>query len=124
VRKTSSVNPLRKRYRQLTARLAKLGLILQGTILERTIVRDDPDQSGKRKTYGPYYQWTWKRQGKTVTINLTAQQAQVYQKAIQNHRNLETILSEIRSVSLRILDATTQGVTKRKLRTSHDLRLS
>ena len=107
---------MEKRYRRLTARLAKLGLVLQGTITRRTMVRDDPKAPGKQKTYGPYYQWTFKRMGKTVTVNLTASQAKTYQRAIDNHRKMEKILEEMRALSLEILEDKTQGGRKRKPR--------
>jgi hypothetical protein len=110
----TSLDQLRRRYDRLAARLAKVGLVLQGTITQRTIEREDPAAPGKQKTYGPYYQWTWKRRGKTVTVNLTASQAKVYQKAIDNHRKMEKILKEMRALSLKICEATTEGVKKRK----------
>ena len=107
---------MEKRYARLTARIAKLGLVLQGTITERSIVRDDPESPGKDKTYGPYYQWTFKRSAKTVTVNLTPPQAKIYQLAIDNHRKMETILDEMRTLSLKILESKTPGVIKRKPR--------
>ena len=107
----------RTRYAGLATQLAKLRPVLQGTITERTIVRDDPTQPGKEKIYGPYYQWTRKRQGKTVTVNLTAPQAKAYQRAIDEHRKLEQILDEMRALSLQILEATSPCVVKRKPRT-------
>ena len=110
---SSSEEPLRRRYDRLTAQLRMIGLVLQGTITERTIEREDPAEPRKQKTYGPYYQWTWKRRGKTVTVNLTASQAKVYQKAIDNHRKMEKILKEMRELSLKICEATTKGVKKR-----------
>lgn len=109
-----AVDAARRRHARLTARLGKLGFVLQGTITPRTIVRDDPREPGAKKTYGPYYQWTYKREAKTVTVNLTAKQAKVYQKAIDEHRKLEMLLEDIRTTSLQILEATTPGVTKRK----------
>ena len=105
-----------RRYARLTARLSKLGLVLQGTITERTMVRADPHAPGKKKTYGPYYQWTFKRKGKTVTVNLTASQAKTYMRAIENHRKMEKILEEMRTLSLEVLEAKMQGVKKRKPR--------
>ncbi len=104
----------RKQYARLAARLSKLGLVLQGTITERTIVRENPQAQGQDKTYGPYYQWTWKRAGKTVTVNLTAPQAKAYQRAIDEHRKLEQIIEHMRTISLQILQDTTTGVKKRK----------
>ena len=74
--------------------------MLHSTITERIIVRDSPDGDGKKKEYGPYYQWTWKRAGKTVTVNLSASQAKVYQKAIEEHRKMEGLLDQLRAASL------------------------
>jgi len=114
VGKDTSMKELLKRYDRLKARLGKVGLILQGTITERTIVAEDPETPGKKKTYGPYYQWTCKHEGKTKTVNLSASQAKTYQKAIKNHRMIEETLREMREISLKICEATTEGVRKRK----------
>lgn len=105
---------LKKRYERLAARLAKLGPIVQGTITERTITKEDPHNPGNPKTIGPYYQWTFKRSAKTVTVNLSASQRKPFQKAIDNNRKLETLLTQMRELSHQVLDATTQGVQKRK----------
>lgn len=105
---------MKKRYAQLTAQLARIGLILQGTITERTMVRDDPERPGRDKTYGPYYQWTWKQNGKTVTVNLSAPQAKVFQRAIDHYRRLDGLVQEMRQLARAILQQTTRGVTKRK----------
>jgi len=115
---------LRRRSRRLAARLSQVGLILQGTITERTLVRPARTVRGRPRPYGPYYQWTWKHKGKTVTVNLTASQARAYQKAIDNHRQLDTLVRELRAVSQQLLEATTISVQKRKPRLRPHLRLS
>lgn len=117
---------LRRRYGRLAARVARLGLglVLQGTITERTIDRPDRVDHQRRKVYGPYYQWTWKHEGKTITVNLTASQARAFQRAIDNHRKLTALLGEMRTLSRQILEATTVGVKKRKPRTPPDFVLS
>ena len=111
---TTKIRPMEARYQRLKAKLARLGPILVGTITPRVIEREDPQQPGVTKTYGPYYQWTFKQEGKTVTQNLTAKQARVYQKAIDNQRKMEQILAEMRTLSLAILEENTEGVIKRK----------
>lgn len=116
MKKQDATETMERRYARLTARLSTLGVVLQGTITARTMMRDDPQAPGKQKAYGPYYQWTFKRKGKTVTVNLTASQAKTYQRAISNHRKMAKILEEMRTLSLQILEAKTQGVKKRKPR--------
>lgn len=115
---------LRRRYARLAARVGRVGLVLQGTITERTIVRPDGAEPHRHKAYGPYYQWTWKQEGKTVTVNLSASQAKVFQRAIDNQRKLTDLLGEMRTLSRQILEATTVGVNKRKPRTPTDIPLS
>ena len=116
MKKDKELSSKEKRYGQLMARLAKIGPILKGTITERTIQREHPKGSGKHKDYGPYYQWTWKEKGKTVTVNLSASQAKAYQHAIDNHRKMEVILEDMRILSRIILDTKIEGVKRRKPR--------
>ena len=101
------------RYQQLRKMLVGVGLIVQGTITPRYIQQTDPQDRRKKKSYGPYYQWTWKKKGKTVTVNLSDQQLKAFRQAIRNQRQLEAILGEMRSLSLEILNLTTPGVQKR-----------
>jgi len=114
MKKEMEIERLEQQYARLTARVAKLGPVLQGSIAERTIILDVPNQPGEKKRYGPYFQWTFKRAAKTVTVNLSASQAKVYQCAIDRNRKLEEMLGEMRELSLQILEAKTQGVKKRK----------
>ena len=105
---------LKKRYGRLTTRLARIGPIAQGTITERTITKQDPRNPQASRTIGPYYQWTFKRSAKTVTVNLSAEQVKPFQKAINNNRRLEALLTQMRELSCEMLEATTRGVQKRK----------
>ena len=114
MKKNPEITRLEKKYARLTASLARLGPVLQGTITERTIVREDPKRPEKKKTYGPYYQWTFKRAAKTVTVNLSREQVAAYQRAINAHRKLEDITANLRLLSAQILEAKTEGVKKRK----------
>jgi hypothetical protein len=115
---------LRRRHRDLARRLARTGLVLQGTITPRSIPRPDPAAPDRIKIYGPYYQWTFKQAGKTVTVNLTAAQARVYQKAIDDNRRMEELILEMRQLSRQICELTTEGVKKRKTNESGELGLS
>jgi hypothetical protein len=78
----------KERYEMLQTRLRTPGLLLVGTITQRFDRRPDPHAPGRVKTYGPYYQWTFKDRGKTKTVNLTAPQARHFARAIRNHRAL------------------------------------
>lgn len=96
-----------KRYVQLRDQIGKIGLIIKGTITERRIVQG-------KKTYGPYYQWTFKVGRKTVTVNLSKEQEREYSKAIRNFQKVRQNLKQMEELSRKILEMTTVGVKKRK----------
>jgi hypothetical protein len=54
----------------------------------------DPSQ-----LHGPYWQWTTKVNGKSVTRNLNQHQAGLYQEWIANRRRLLAVLAEMEEVS-------------------------
>jgi hypothetical protein len=116
VEREENLKKMMKSMRKLKSKLIRSGLIVQGTITERRIERKR--QRGDRKKsnaeYGPYYQWTFKRNGKTVTVNLSGKQEKAFHKAIDENRNVENIISEMRELSLEILNLKTKGVKKRK----------
>lgn len=101
---------LRRRCQRLRARLARIGWVLQGTITQRCDDRVPPG----RPPRGPYPQWTFKRDGKTVTVNLAPAQAKLYQRAIEENRRVEALLGELRALSRQFLDAATPTVKRRK----------
>ncbi len=105
---------LEARRRQLLAKLGRTGLVLQGTITRRTIRRPAPEQPAREQRYGPYYQWTFKRAGRTVTVNLTTAQARLFQQAIREQRRLEKTMIALRLLSRKILELTTVSVARRK----------
>ena len=115
---------MEKEYARLKGRLGAVGPVLQGSILARTVAREDPRAPGRMRPLGPYYQWTRKIGGRTVNVNLSPEQAKVFGRAIAQHRRLEALLERMREVSLKMLEASTEGVKKRKSRKTNDLALS
>jgi len=114
MREKSELQALRKRHGKLLTQLSATGLVLQGTITERTITKKKSEGRGEVRTLGPYYQWTFKREGKTVTVNLSKAQTRRFQKAINENTKVEGILKQLRGVSRDILEVSTKGVERRK----------
>ncbi len=75
----------RRRYRSLTAQLARIGFISQGSVQDRT----------HRLGGGAGYQWTRKVAGKTVTVALTAEEFELMKEAIANKRQLSQIVTQM-----------------------------
>lgn len=95
----------RAKLAAILARLDHAGFALPGTLIERRI------RCGKRNCrcaadppalHGPYYQWTRKHDGKTVTLNLTPDQADRYQPWFDTARDLRGALALIEDLALRI----------------------
>jgi hypothetical protein len=114
---------LQRRFRALAAQLAGTDWLLLGTVLTRR-VRRARRRDGPPKSYGPYYQWTFKRDGKTCTVQLGAAQAKAYRRAVIEQRAVERTLAKMRVLSEQYLNATTEGVPKRNRNDDNALPLS
>lgn len=91
-----------RRYRELAEQLAGIGLISSGTVTRRYThcatagcrCHADPPQP-----HGPYYQWTTKVSGKTVTRRLTPAEAKLYEQWIDNDRTMRRLITQMRQVA-------------------------
>ena len=83
---------LEQRYAELRRQLAGIGYLSQGSVYRRPV-----GQSGARFT------WSSKVQGKTVSLALSAEQADWLDQAIAEHRKLRTLLNEMRRLSRKIM---------------------
>ena len=97
----ASLERVRADYEAAKARLAQIGFTCEGSLIERyTSCKNpncrcaDPDQR-----HGPYWQISWKQNGKTISKILPAEDAALYQEWIANRRALEQILNEMRDLS-------------------------
>lgn len=91
-----------RRYRDLAGRLAAIGYIRAGSVVLA------PNRCGKQtcrchadppRLHGPYWQYSARINGKTVTRRLTEQQARLYQEWISNDRALRELISQMRAIA-------------------------
>jgi Family of unknown function (DUF6788) len=96
-----------RRYRELAGQLANIGLIHSGSVTHRYTrcgtlgckCHADPPQP-----HGPYYQWTAKVNGKTITRRLDTTEAELYQEWIANDRQLRRLLQQMRQIAAKAAD--------------------
>ena len=93
-----------REYERLRQRLARLGYISQGSVVDRSQLKIP--RSG--------YQWTRKLSRKTITVALTQQQFQALRQAIRNRRTLAKALQRMEELSRRILFASVPDTRRRK----------
>ena len=94
-------------YRQLRVSLSRIGYFRRGTLLKRFMPCGKPGcacQATPPRLHGPYYQWTRKVDGKTVTVRLSEEQAKLLEGWIAAGRELDRTLSQLERLSLRATD--------------------
>ncbi len=111
--KTTPLTFYPRPYEQLRQRLARIGYISQGSVVDRS----------RLKTPRSGYQWTRKLAGKTITVALSPQQFQAMRLAIQNRRTLAKTIRQMEKLSRQILFATTPDAHRHKRLLRKDLRL-
>ena len=65
------------------------------------------------KRHGPYYEWTYKAQGKTVTVRLPSETAPFFRAAGREYRKLKTILNRLEKLSRQALAKLAKDAAKR-----------
>jgi hypothetical protein len=94
---------LRARLFETARQLPDLGFLLKGTLLQRykrcssagCACHDDPP-----RLHGPYWQWTAKVRGKTLTRVLSEHQVERYRQWMDNGRRFEEIARELFELSI------------------------
>ena len=93
---------LRDRYRQLGTEIAGLGYILKGSLVERYLPCGTPGcrcHAQPPRLHGPYWQWSTRVEGKTVSRRLSPAEARLYEEWIDNRRRLEKLLEQMYETS-------------------------
>ena len=106
-----SVSPTRRQQARaagIVAELASLGLALPGTLIERHVRCGKPGcrcHADPPVLHGPYWQWTRKAAGKTITRLVSGEQLDDYRQWLDNDRKLRALVAELETLTLAIADA-------------------
>jgi len=108
---------LRARMYEKARQLPELGFLLKGSLLQRfkrcssagCACHDDPP-----RLHGPYWQWTAKVDGKTVTRVLSEDQVERYRTWMDNGQQFEQIAKELFELSTQA-DAVLRGLEREAL---------
>jgi hypothetical protein len=91
-----------QRFRQARRELLQLEYFLKGTVLKRMMKCGRPQcacHHDPAKRHGPYFEWTYKANGKPVNVQLTAESALLYKAATKQQRKLKAILARLERLS-------------------------
>lgn len=96
------LRPYREQVRRLAARLAGTGFLTKGTVIRHFARCGNPDcrcQRDPAQRHGPYYRWSTKVAGKTVTRHLGDEEGRLYLEWIAERRRVRHILDQIERLS-------------------------
>jgi len=113
---SKSLNTQEQRFRQLKAQLAQIGYFAKGTVLTRMMKCGKSQcacHTNPSKRHGPYYEWTYKHQGKTVNVRLSAEAVGMHKSAAQQYRKLKSILNKLEKLSRQVLAKLAKQAAKR-----------
>lgn len=99
----SSLEELERQHQVLLSELAKIGLVLRGSIELRLARCGNPKCRCKAVPpvlHGPYYKWTRKVAGKTVNATLTKEQADRFIEWNRNMHKLDHIIDRLQEIGL------------------------
>jgi hypothetical protein len=119
----SAGNPHAQRYAQLRRQLQELDYFCKGTVLERKMKCGHPGcacHQDPAKRHGPYWEWTYKAQGKTINVKLTPEIGPLYKAASQQYRKLKSLLTRLERISRSALAAQAKHSRARQTQPSHD----
>jgi hypothetical protein len=95
-----------QRFLELKREFQHLQCFCKGTVLRRMV------KCGKAycachydpaKRHGPYFEWTYKANGKTVNVKLTPQTMPVYRAASKQYQKLKLLLNRMERLSQTLL---------------------
>lgn len=114
--RSATLEAYAKRFQELKADLAQIEYFSKGTLLARLVRCGKPQcacSQDPSKRHGPYYEWTYKAQGKTVTVRLVPEAAPFFRAAAREHRKLRTILNRLEKLSRQALAKLANGSAPR-----------
>lgn len=103
---TEDLERYEQRFLELKREFQNLECFCKGTVLRRMVkcgkvycaCHDDP-----AKRHGPYFEWTYKANGKTVNVKLTPETMPVYRAASKEYQKLRLLLNRMERLSQTVL---------------------
>jgi hypothetical protein len=91
-----------RQLRKLASELARTGFVRSGSVVKRYMPCGNPGcrcHADPPQLHGPYWQWSARVNGKTVTRRLSERQARLYQEWIRNRRQVSRIIAKMERIS-------------------------
>ena|SRR5207302_9260880 len=96
-----------REYRELKRRILDLGWARPGSVTRRFMPCGQPTcrcMGKPPQLHGPYFQWSHKIGGKTVSLRLSEEQARLAKEWAENYKQLKRLLRRMEQIALRETD--------------------
>jgi len=101
-----------QQHDELVQSLARIGFVWPGTVQRQMLTCGKPHcacHKNPEARHGPYFYWTSKKQGKTVSRKLTLEEAEILEEWIHNRRSLTETVKRMMRLSEHALALTLQA---------------
>jgi len=106
VERNASLARYTQRFLELRREFEQIEYFCKGTVLKRMMKCGKARcacASDPTKRHGPYFELTYKANGKTVNVKLSPEAAPLYRAAAQQYRKLKILLNRLDKLSKTIL---------------------
>jgi hypothetical protein len=110
---------LRAERRRIVGAISKIGPVVPGTLLERSLACQNPGcrcHADPPQLHGPYWYWTRKVNNKTVSQILSLEQVAEYKEWFDNERKLRALVSELEALGISAIESDPRSAPKRRHR--------
>lgn len=104
-RRNGRLADLERAYRKLCRRLARAGYLIKGTVTVQRLTCGQPTcrcHRSARFRHGPYYYWSSKVAGKTVSWVLSREEGRLYLTWLRGRRQLGRVLEKMCEISAKV----------------------
>jgi len=106
VERNASLARYTQRFLELRREFEQIEYFCKGTVLKRMMKCGKARcacASDPTKRHGPYFELTYKANGKTINVKLSPEAAPLYKAAAKQYRRLKTLLNRLDKLSKTIL---------------------
>ena len=103
------------KFEALKREVLQLDFVRPGSLVRRFMPCGNPScrcMGRPPRLHGPYYQWSHKVAGRTVTLRLSADQAKLCQQWVSNHKRLRRLVHQMERLSLKETDQALGAISR------------
>lgn len=110
-----AISRVKARFEALKREILQLDFVRPGSLVRRFMPCGNHScrcMGQPPRLHGPYYQWSHKVAGRTVTLRLSAGQAKLCRRWVGNHKRLRRLVRQMERLSLKETDQALGAISR------------